>query len=323
MINLTLLGQPLWCNRLADTLNRRAGRRIRATAVGISEFLSAKKVWAIKRADILMRVGYRPGAATLRGRCFELLWHFVRCVNPNARVIHYWIGSDVANAVSQYRKSGLGTMAGRRTDHHWAVASWLVSELASIGITADMVMLPNETPAESIAPCVPEEFRILTYLPEGRHEFYGSAQCATLAKMLPHVEFDVLAGEGRWLRDPLPNMHFLGWRKDAISLMNQSFVYLRITSHDGLPASVKEAMTLARHVFCTVPLPYTNTLAQQNVDAAAATIRSLFDRFAHKQLDLNYPARAYALAHFDPTRNAECVADSLANVLSVRNVMVK
>ena len=255
---------------------------------------------------LLMRVGFRVGATTTRGRLFDIYWSLLRRTRPRAVACHYWLGSDVLGTSEEARAGTLrwAALRGARDDLHLADAPWLVAELEAVGIHAlnAHVPVPHGTP--SSPPPLPAEFSVLTYLAASRFEFYGGETVLEAARRLPHVRFDVVGATGAPGGQSPPNVRWHGWVSDMPRYYAGSTVVVRIPRHDGLGETVVEGLLNARHVIYTYELPCVRTVRPVTPEALVAELATLRDDHVAGRLMANLDGRAYALDAFDEARLA-------------------
>lgn len=312
MIRVVILGQPYWSLRLLGVLQ---GLHPEVTAV----FLSPKTLFtpaglrSVARADYFLRMGYRPGATTWRGRLFDALWSLLRTLNPRARGIHYWIGTDVFHTLKDAQAGRLrpGPLATARDDLHWADAPWLVAELAQVGLTASSVPLP--VPLGDVRPPerLPAPFTVLTYIPDGRWAFYDGPSIYTAAQALPAIRFEVIGGGGAQAPGSLPNLTFFGWQQDIRPFLARATVLVRLVRHDGTGGTVREALEAGRHVIYSQPMPCVHQVPYGHPEALETALRSLLGRFEAGDLPPNLEGHAYVAATFDLKA---CLATYLADL---------
>jgi Glycosyl transferases group 1 len=262
---------------------------------------------------VLVRVGFRVGATTVRGRAFDFFWRLLRRRMPAATAAHYWVGTDVMNTI---REAAAGTLRRAAVDEsqrdlHLADAPWLVAELASIGITAHSapVPLPGRAP-HAVLP-LPQDFAVLTYLPASRFDFYGGPTIVETARRLPGVVFHVVGSD----RDAAPsspsNITWHGWVPDMAQRYAAASVVVRIPLHDGLGSTVIEGLLHARHVIYNQELPHVRTVSPATSPALTEAISELRAQHDAGQLALNLEGRTWALAEFDDDK----LVDDLARLL--------
>lgn len=288
---------------MTDLLNRHGDGTTVATSVTltIGSFLS--HFVALMRADILVRVGFRPGVNSLRGIFYDILWLLVVFLNSRAREVYYWIGSDVLRSVEDYsgKKNIVNQFFFRKAKihaKHFAAAPWLVGELEAIGVTAHSVLFPSPLTCLSTAPEMPTKFSVLSYIPDQRHVFYGGEMLLQVAKTLPDIDFHIVAGEGAWVVNPPPNVHFHGWVRDMSSMYISSSVVVRLVQHDALGGTVREGLAFARHVIYSYPLPHVVHVDYGDVQALHGALLGFFSKHAALELSPNIVGMRFAKENF-------------------------
>ena len=323
-MRVLVFGQRHWGARLAHELNRYGS----AWSV-VAEYLNVAapdfrlpRVAAVRRADVIVRVGFPVGAPSIRGRTFDLLWRTLHVINPSALYLHYWIGTDV-QSVTRYRDAGrlrLGIFEKALGEMHAADAPWLVDELSELSIRAvNMPAFGLDLPTvEDAGLVLPRQFTVITYIPDQRWAFYGGEQLVRIAQLLPQVRFLVTAGTGGWLRNCPNNVSFLGWRGDMAELYKKSTVVLRLTEHDAWGRTVVEGLAMARHVICTYPVPFTTKVGSKDVDGIVAAIKRLQMSHDAGLLTLNMDGRRWAVSTFDQAQLVSALCEALTERLGER-----
>jgi hypothetical protein len=303
MTRVFVLGQPDNARRIARILDAEA-IGIRAAFVEPRSYM--KLLAAVRRPEptILMRVGYRIGASTSRGRVFDAYWSLLRQTAPRAVPCHYWLGTDVMDTVREARAGTLrsGAWASARDDLHLSVAPWLTSELQSVDLDPVTALLPAPDPVPAAIPPLPREFAVLTYLPAIRFEFYGGETILDAAGRMPQVRFHVVGGPGDPPRPPSGNVVWHGWVGTMAERYAETTVVVRIPEHDGFGNTVIEGLLYGRHVVYTQEVPFVRRAWPPTPDALVAAIGEFETRHAAGQLALNLDGRAYALDAFDEAR---------------------
>ena len=294
-----------WSEHLANLIASSEDCLIYARHICISDINPIKLVWAVFRADMVMRVGVRPGRAGKRFVALDLLWLIFQLIWPRKIYLYYWIGTDVLHALEDKAKnqSSFFFNASRKF-HHFANAPWLKDELASIGINADVVLFPTGmvNPPSTSEIEWPSRFCVLAYIPDHRHQFYGGEEYVTVARRVPDVEFLIVGGVGDWIKDKPDNVKFLGRREDMIGVYNSAHVVVRQVRHDAIGGSVREGLFFARYVIYSYPLPHTYQVAWGDADELLNKLSELRRRFINGQLMPNNAGREYALSAWDPEK---------------------
>lgn len=170
------------------------------------------------------------------------------------KVVVHWIGTDVLVASNRCKYKIITKLVKPICDKHLSDAEHLVKELKSLGISAVHLPLIPHILVYSVTP-FPDEFTVLSYLPDHRHEFYGSNIIYRLAEELPNINFLVVGGT-KEKQKSLPNIEYLGWLDDMDSVYKRSTVLVRMTQHDGTSRMVLEALSYGRPVIRSNEFPF-------------------------------------------------------------------
>jgi hypothetical protein len=300
LIRVVVLGQPYWGIRIARALDGCAPdvEAVFVPARGYPRLLVSRPG---KRRVILVRAGFRVGATTRRGRAFDMYWSLLRRVMPRAARAHYWLGTDVLNTVEEFAAGTIrrGALSSSRADLHLADAPWLAEELKTVGLQAAVASVPQPYRAPDTVPPLPDRFSVLTYLSADRFEFYGGEAILEVARRMPDVRFDVV---GR-TDDPTglapANVHWHGWVADMQRVYADATVVVRIPRHDGLGATVIEALLNARHVVYTHEVPFVRTIAPATADTLFEALDEFRVAASDGRLLPNLEGRDYAAAAFE------------------------
>ena len=302
-----------WARQVAELVNTYSNAQLYATSLVVD---SPRKTLRLPRSlshcDIWVRIGFRPGSPSLRGIIFDTIWWLLQR-NRKVLVVYYWIGTDVLQALNDARRSRLTPFfQASLSNVHLAGAPWLAEELHTIGVSASCVWLPLQLPTEDVPP-LPDVFTVGSYIPDSRFEFYGGPLIYEAARRLPFVRFLICGGSGRWVSRPLPNLHFLGWVSNMRQVYAQASVILRLVEHDGGGGTVREGLTMARHVIYTYRLPYTLYVPFYDGEALINLLEELYQRHQSGELSLNLEGRAYALEVWNPQKLTEILVQTLLN----------
>ena len=258
--NVFIIGPKFWAARLQQVLTQHGQPSLKVSGWRVTGGVGGFNDWrGVLRTDVVFRVGLRPGSRSFRGRAFDAFWHLLRLALPRATAVYYWIGTDVAQTLDAMRAGTIPARTVRELHNslHLADAQWLAEELRSMGIRASVQRLPGAlTWPDPLLP-LPETFRVLTYIPDARYQFYGGIEILEAARKLPSIAFDVVGGNGTWIPNSLPNLVFHGWQNDLTPFYQKSSVVVRLVQHDGMGATAVEALLFGRHVLYTYPLPHT------------------------------------------------------------------
>lgn len=315
---IVLIGQGGWVRSLATGLAS-AGLNVRTAPLDSVRQAADVRTWLeVARAAHIVRIGFRPGANTWRGRAFDLALAVVR---RGARVSCYWIGTDVMTFAADVT-SGARVAAWRSPalsiDHHLAGSEPLRIELAALGISSQVLGFPWRTvEAPTELPPLPDDFRVVSYVPDGRAEFYGGPVLMEVARRMPSVWFEIMGGSGSWAADPPPNVQFLGWVDDPARLYATSSCVVRLTEHDSIGGTAVEGLLFGRPVLYTQMLDHTVKvdMTTESVEAALATLLARRDE---GRLVPDQEAARWARTAFDHVARFEALAACLRSIGSQR-----
>ncbi len=302
-IRVAIVGQRFWCAHLEAVIQRHGNGMIEPTVV---EQLSLASLESLRTADLLLRVGFRPGAPTIRGRAFDAFWFLTRMLNPSARVLFYWIGTDVLNAVSDH-DMGRHTAAFRQASaaEHLAGAPWFVEELRACGLVAKSLPFPSGSGVNGPVPEMPRDFSVLTYIPDNRFEFYGGPECLAAARALPSVQFKVVGGSGSWVKGGLPeNVVFHGWVNGMEAMYANASVVVRLVKHDGIGGTIRESLAMGRHAIYSYRYPHTEYVSWSARGELECAIRRLKETHEAGTLSPNHCGARYIREHLSDAETA-------------------
>lgn len=301
---IVLIGLRHWCERIAEILNEDAGDELTVDTVFQADLKALLRAESAHTARLFLRVGYRPGSRTWRGRLMDSTWLALKKIRPKSKFGFYWIGTDVLDTLRDHRIARLTPKfeVARQQDAHFAGSPRLVEELASIGLGAKCVYVPTGTKYRPTIAPLPKTFSVLTYIPDKRFSFYGGEPIYAAAKALPFIPFHVVAGIGAWVREPLANLHFHGWATDMERYYANSTCVVRLVEHDSLGATVTEGLMRGRHIVYSYSFPHTVRVAHRNADDLIDRLSALARNHHEGTLLANSAGSDYAWTMFNRRR---------------------
>jgi len=322
VIRVLLVGQGRWARVLCEGLSEYAGGATQCQVWSLDtprQALSLVGVTAALRSDVVVRVGFRPGAHTPYGIGFDLLWRILLGLNRRARAFVYWIGTDVQDTLRDSRSGRSMRRLNRilRRARSIAGSDRLATELAEVGVEAKLVPFPGGLghAPEKAAP-LPEVFTVLSYIPDARPVFYGGPQILEAARALPHARFLVAGGSGTWTDSAPPNVEFLGWIDDMPTALDGSTAVARMVEHDSIGGTAIEALLHARHLVYSYDLPHAIHVEFGDTSALIAALAELEQSDASHALRPNTEGRAWALVEFDRERRFRVLASAFTEEVS-------
>lgn len=224
------------------------------------------------------------------------------------KVVMHWVGTDVTNAVTYYKNHSIKKRYIENITHFCEV-SWIQDELKQIGIYAKIVQIATFDSKVSELKKLPTDFSILSYVGEGREEFYGINKLIQLAIDFPGIEIKI-TGIAHY-KKPLPeNIKLLGWVKNMFEQYNNCVLYLRLPEHDGLAFSVLEALASGRYVGYSCN--FENTIFINTYTRLKEVVRNFYDEFNNGLLGINFSGVEFIKGHFNRDTVLEALIKKLA-----------
>lgn len=294
-------GSKYWSKHLAVLLEQQMKETV-ADSCGVRGFPA--NILKLLRADSVILVGMPVGLRGMKQLVLHLQILFLEQLMRKS-IVHYWIGSDVTKIVSAYRNEGINTFFFQfmQRRKHMAGAPWFVRELKSIGIVAQDVLFPTPKPVDLSDLQLPTEFKVLTYIPDGKEELYGLHMVQEIAHIYSQVPFLVMGGRGANVKAAPDNIQFLGYVKNTDLLYRDITVVLRLVAHDAVGATVREALNYGRFVLYTLSFP--QTIFVETKDDIIRELDSLLMKHNTGSLKINQEAIEYSLKNFDPEESLE------------------
>lgn len=289
-MKVTIVGLPLFAKRIAEYLSAYDTKNsYKNLDTYYSKIDKVKAALRIPQSDCVFSIN----GTILPSKAFDL------ALKKNVPVIMNWVGTDVLNAIEDY-KSGNYRKEYISDVIHYCVSSWLQEELKEIGINAEVVSFVAFEKSFELKEASSENFTVLSYIPESRADFYGIDSFIGLAKKFPHINFIIAGSEAREYQ-PLPsNLKALGWVKDMGEQYDKSHVTVRFPEHDGLSNFVLESLARGKKVLYKYPFNY----CEHCFDDAELekSVQTLFDEFKEGKSLINKDGADFIESNFNSER---------------------
>jgi hypothetical protein len=309
-----VIGQARWTALVASGLNTFTD--VEADSVAIRSFSDAIRMLSPSRfrtADVIVRVGFRPGAHTIRGRLFDAVFGMMHA-GRRAPVVYYWLGTDVQNLARDARsEAGLSrfrAFSGAAT--HVADSDALREELAALGVPSTTAWLPapNAPRDRAIVP-MPDRFTVLSYVPDAQAAFYDGPTLLEVAKRMKHARFRFVSGSGSSTAEVPENVEFLGWREDMDRLYEESSVLVRSLEHDSVSCMAVEALAFGRPVVYSAHLPGTVHTTFGDASELESALRDIEARIERGDSLVTPETITWARNVADPTTCYQTIAEAI------------
>ena len=254
-------------------------------------------VLMLPRADLVYMVGGTPNCGgSLRTALFL-----------RKKIVMHWVGTDVILAQRALADKSIDVKLMKRSRHLCEI-SWIQKELLDIGIHAKVVPIAGFSRRESDPAPFPDKFSILSYLGEGREEFYGMEQLISIAEDFPEIELRI-AGIRSYSGSVPSNVKLLGWISDMARKLQECVLYLRLTEHDGMSFSVLEALWEGRYVAYTQN--FEGAIFVPNYERLKELVQQLLSEYTAKTLAINKAGVDFVTRNFDKRSIMRNLAEEL------------
>lgn len=222
----------------------------------------------------------------------------------NKKIICHWIGTDVLLA----KKNKKFYKVKRYIDYHFACSKLIKEELKELKIEAqEIAILPTNMNVNYSE--LPKEHGIITYLPEGKEEFYGIEYVKHIAKKYSKINIYVVGNNKDSIG--LNNVKFLGKisQDDMSKLYDNTTILLRLPKHDGLSLMLLEALIKGKEVIYCYDFPYTRHVTnKKQLDIEIEDILSKKPKF-------NKLGHEYVIEYYKIEKIKENLNEILINIL--------
>jgi glycosyltransferase involved in cell wall biosynthesis len=312
---IVLAGQGRWSRALAAGLEKHAGLRVDVAAFdGLADAVRPASWRVLLAADTIVRIGFRPAAATWRGALFDASLRLAQALGHARSIVYFWIGSDVRRAAEDL-SAGRNLVAFRRaaaSGRHLAGSEPLRRDLSGLGVDAVLVPFPWELPEVPTPPPLPDRFSVLSYVPDARSDFYGGPDILDAARALPDVRFVIMGGDGTWAVGAPANVRFAGWVAETAPLYAEASCVVRSVRFDSVGGTAVEGLAFGRPVIYSCELEHTAHVPFGDTAGLIAAVRELHESHLRGDLAVDKSIARWARKRFDPharfLRFAEVIA---------------
>ncbi len=242
-MKILINGLPYFSERIAQDLNDCSERHS-------FKFLDTyNSKWA--KLEFALRIGRSDGMISMNG-VSDQSGSLDLAIKKHRKIWMQWQGTDVLLALNRTKD---GTIYRKYIDHavHFCDAPWLIDELKSIGIHAELMHYKW-----LFQPAIKTQFQqlaVYSYVSKGREDFYGWQTIKQSAFNHPEIPFYIVGSEGENLKDVPANVDFRGWvnQGEMKILQSNTPIFIRLTEHDGFSLSVLEALANGSEVIWNQP----------------------------------------------------------------------
>ncbi len=218
----------------------------------------------------IYEIGYYPQLAE---QCSAVFSTIKGGMFTGKKIIH-WVGSDIWGLLnsSLLQVRNLKRLFDANNFIHLVEFEQTQSELAELGITAEVVPLPPAKMYKPI-PFPKGKFTIAVYMPEQNQDFYYPELIKEVAHKLPNYNFLLFGNRFDLSKDK--NIQHVGYIEDMEKLIAECHAIVRLTQHDGLPISLVEFVMAGRNAMFNIKMPHMLYANSNNPDLLAQRVQDL------------------------------------------------
>lgn len=227
--------------------------------------------WA--KLEFALRIGQSDGMISMNG-VSDQSGSLDLVMRKHRKIWMQWQGTDVLLALNRAKD---GTIYRKYIDNarHFCDAPWLIDELKTIGIQAELIhykwlpKLENKSHFHQLA--------VYSYVAKGKENFYGWKSIEQCALNHPEITFYIVGTDGVDLINIPSNVEFRGWvnHTEMKMLQSETPIFIRLTEHDGFSLSVLEALAHGSEVIWNYPHPMVNYCSNE-------TVATVFDQLLER-----------------------------------------
>lgn len=246
------------------------------------------------KLEFALRIGRSDGMISMNG-VSDQSGSLDLAMKKHRKIWMQWQGTDVLLALKRAKD---GTIYRKYIDHarHFCDAPWLIDELHSIGIEAELMhykWLPEKAIENRF-----NQLAVYSYVAKGREDFYGWQTISKFANNHSDVPFIIVGSDGDGLLNVPPNVEFKGWvnPSEMQNLQRNTPIFIRLTEHDGFSLSVLEALSNGSEVIWNQPHQLVNFC---NDETREEVFDRICERLKKNELQRSEPNIAYIHNNFN------------------------
>ena len=186
---------------------------------------------------------------------FHGVLNLIRLKLYGKKIIVHWIGADAWMAENLFFARIFTKLFKNQISLHVAIEKELLKRIEKIGINAIIHPLPVASHYE-VEP-LPSKKQALVYGPD-MNEYYWERFNGELIKKIvkefTDVHFIIVRNSGKHFDEPNVECH--EWINDMKEIYKKIIVFIRISTHDGHPGTIREALSMGRHVIYSEEIPF-------------------------------------------------------------------
>lgn len=237
------MGNSFFGNRIVDSLNKKISIIFLYTS--LKDMTFKRKIKDIKKIHYI-------GSPTVT---FHGILVLIQLKLYRKKIIVHWIGADSWMALNNFFPKIFTKLFKNQISLHVAIEKELAKRLEKIGIKAIVHPLPVATHFD-IEP-LPKKKQVLVYAPD-KTEYdwkrFSGKIIKKIVKEFNNVHFVIIRNSGKYFDES--NVECYEWVENMKEMYRKSIVVIRISTHDGQPGTIIEALSMGRHFIFSQEFPF-------------------------------------------------------------------
>ena len=171
------------------------------------------------------------------------------------KIIVHWIGADSWMATNNFFPNLFTKLLKNQVSLHVSIEKELSKRIEKIGIDSIIHPLPVATHFQ-IEPLQTKK-QVLVYAPDITEYYwirFNGDIIKKIVKEFTDVHFIILRNSGKHFDEPNVECH--EWIEDMKEIYKKITVVVRISTHDGQPGTIIEALSMGRHFIFSQEFPF-------------------------------------------------------------------
>jgi glycosyltransferase involved in cell wall biosynthesis len=243
MVVVGIMGNYFFGKRIIDSLKDKMP--IVFLYTGLTDLSYKKK---IKDVEIIHYIG-SPTVS------FHGILVLLRLKIHKKKIIVHWIGADSWIASNRKLPQIFTKLFKNQITLHVSIEKEIAVRIKKLGIKSIIHPLPVATHFK-LEP-LPIEKRILVYAPDEEEYYWTRFNGEIIKKIVKEfsdVQFIIARNSGRYFNEPNVECH--EWIDDMKEVYKKIIAVVRISTHDGQPGTIIEALSMGRHFIYSQEFPH-------------------------------------------------------------------
>jgi hypothetical protein len=304
MAKIVIIGNTSHCNQLANQLDPYFDT---VTTIRPADF----KLYEISKLLNNLRIIKNSDVVYGIFSAYHLFYWIVARLFSKATINH-WIGTDVyvlfKKGVKYRFVNFLSKITQKLISRNIIGSEFLRKELNEKNVDGLVIPLIAEGISLDTQP-PPRKHAALTYIPNGREEFYSLDMVLKLASEFNDVKFIVVGNDGNGVlnKKQYRNVEFKGYvnKQEMDAIYANISILIRLPIHDGFSMMVIEAMAKGKTVIYS--MNQEGTVYVDDYDK----LREAFDEALRSKPSINHEAVDYVKKNLDKKTIVEQIKDEI------------